>query len=405
MPKRTDIKSILIIGSMVAMVFLITFGLPATAYANVALPLLAVRFPYLITMLAPVIFIEANIYRALLRTSYRRAFVAAAAANGASTIIGIPLYGGWVFPGPQEGSGFYWQVPLSCALGLLIAYPISVSIEWDIAKRFFEPHRSVAVHQATRQANRITYGLLLVLVACWLSRNVVWVQKHLASSEAAYKEMLETLRSATSHIRQSGTGHGYVHRASEGLALVVDTGQHPYRYRYVDERGQTVVTFKGVESEDFHEGLARARDYVKGSLRWGYIDRSGQYVISPQFDECKDFSEGVAAVGIIGERGRAHGLSDWGYIDKTGRRLIPLRFRAAESFSEGLAAVLVDDQWGYIDEDGGFVIAPQFDGVSRFSGNTAIVMHEDGLSFTEIWSFIDKTGSPLQRPDVQPGIP
>jgi hypothetical protein len=423
------------------LLLLVVLLFPTAAYANTGLPMIALTLPSMVIALIPIILIEAVIYRSFVQVPYRRAVAASAAANVTSTIVGIPLSwlllflaqvilgvvlgvilpdsqmnaisatagalfsGGWISPIFINES--YWMVPFGSAIGIVGAYPISIWIEQRVAKRFFETSRSVAVRQAVRTANRTTYGLLLALIACWLSRNLVWVQRHQTSSETArhkFFEIAKAQQGPTITPGRAGTGDEYVHETSDGLALIVDASQQPYIYRYIDEQGQPVLTLQGEDGWDFHEGLARASGYVKGSLKCGYIDRTGTHVIPLQFDQCQDFSEGLAAVGVVGEQGRTHGLSDWGYIDKTGQRIIALRFRDVRPFSEGLAPVVVDDRWGYIDKAGNFVIKPTFDNASSFFGGIASVMHVDHLSFTERWSFIDKAGN-LQASDSKRSTP
>ncbi len=450
MPKNTVLKKIAIFQSQnLAITFLVFIGVlfPEFAYANTGIPMIFITFPSMLAALIPIILIETWICRSLLSIQYRKVLGPIVLANVASTFIGVPLSwsllfgaqcllgnligtipqrfedlvgallaGGWISPYYDNfvRSELYWMIPIGSAIGVIAAYPISVWIESLVAGRFFEAGLRKAVGQAVQKANNVSYVLLLGLIAVWLARNIVWMQQTQEASKIA-RNLSDTIRTTEAKKIISKNKEGkildrekamfereadYFHEFSEELALVVRVRQKTVRYEYINKQGQVVFVLNGVESGDFSQGLAQARTYVNGRLKYGYIDQTGAWVIPAQFDECKDFSEGLAAVGVVSEHSHAFGLSDWGYIDKMGKIIVPMKFTSADNFSEGLAAVSENRKYGYINPDGKFVIKPMFNDTTRFSNGVAVITQYDKLSFTNKYSFINKTGTKIASPAV-----
>ena len=130
---------------------------------------------------------------------------------------------------------------------------------------------------------------------------------------------------------------------------------------------------------------------------FGYIDQTGAPVIDrgcnrPLIPETakEPFSEGLAVVPIASTDSRMGPF--FSYIDKSGRIVAPTnQFLSARSFSEGLAAVRLDSDpsWSFIDKTGKVVIKPNFISVQDFSEGLAGAQNRT----TRRWQFIDRAGN------------
>jgi hypothetical protein len=126
--------------------------------------------------LLPIIFIESGYGARRYNLSFRRAFLAQAAANCLSTVIGIPitwlvlvliqfvtLPGGigpaWLLPDPS-----WWSVAVAIAVLTIVFYFMSVATEGFVVARFFREVPRQIIRRWMIQANGITYALLLALI-------------------------------------------------------------------------------------------------------------------------------------------------------------------------------------------------------------------------------------------------
>lgn len=75
------------------LIFIITL-IPALAYANAGLPILAILWPLSLPAFFPVVFLESYVLNKNLALGYKKSFVVSIQANIISTIIGLPL--AWV---------------------------------------------------------------------------------------------------------------------------------------------------------------------------------------------------------------------------------------------------------------------------------------------------------------------
>lgn len=155
-----------------------------------------VTYSNMLVALLPVILIEAVVYTLLLKVRYRKAVLHSSKANLVSTLFGFPLawllllgielvalhvcpveslsserawilgpvfYGAWL-PPFVEG----WLVPLAILISLVLAYFLSVLIEYQIIRRQFDPEERTRVKAAVWRANSISYGVLIfVVVLLW----------------------------------------------------------------------------------------------------------------------------------------------------------------------------------------------------------------------------------------------
>lgn len=175
---------------------------PSIASANAGVPMIFLTFPVMIFALIPIILIEAGILKKFLKITYKKAFLSFGLANLVTTIIGFPLSWGLLLvlelltTGGSCGPGFhnigtsiitviveaawicpweehlFWMVPIAFIICLIIAFLISVWIEYLIIKRIFKNFDNKKVKKIVIIANSITYGLLIVLNLVYLFFNI-----------------------------------------------------------------------------------------------------------------------------------------------------------------------------------------------------------------------------------------
>jgi hypothetical protein len=166
---------------------------PVSAFANAGVPMIALTFPVMLAALIPIILIEAKVLSEFFKIRYWFTLLPSLAANLLSTLIGFPLSwcllfgvellttGGsaafgistalgkiiavtlqsaWLIPYENE---LGWMMPIAAAVGFIPAYFISVSSEAWVVRKFFRDRDPKDVWRAVRKANRVTYGLLIVL--------------------------------------------------------------------------------------------------------------------------------------------------------------------------------------------------------------------------------------------------
>jgi hypothetical protein len=178
-------------------------GIPAAAYANAGLPMLAVVWPLSWAALIPVIAIETAVGRRVADISWGRSLLGTALANAVSTLVGIPLTWGvllaiqMVVPGgggAELGIGtlggklfavtlqapwlipydtdLYWMVPAAVLFMLPFFGVVSVFVERPLFRLVAKCDALVARSWSWR-ANLTTYGILIAAVAAWLVVSLV----------------------------------------------------------------------------------------------------------------------------------------------------------------------------------------------------------------------------------------
>ncbi len=184
-------------------VFFIFLLLPiGIVSANSGLPMILMTFPAMIFALIPIILIEAGVLKKSLNIWYKKAILSFGFANLITTIIGFPLSWGLLLglelltTGGSCGPGFhnigtsiitvimeaawicpweeqlFWMVPIAFIICLIIAYFISVWIEYVVLKRIFNAFEASKIKKIVLIANSITYSLLIVLNFIYLIFNV-----------------------------------------------------------------------------------------------------------------------------------------------------------------------------------------------------------------------------------------
>lgn len=179
--------------------------------ADAGLPMILLTFPAMLTVLVPVILVEAWLYRRWMSLKAGTALKSSGVANLASTLIGVPVawcavllldfvaLGGilriptfdrvldkqdsplaaiiltilapaWLGPGSK-----YWMVPLATIMLLVPTFFLSVWIERFIVYRMVKTSVSgsgdfsrLRIGVVVRNANLVSYGLLIVGSLVWL---------------------------------------------------------------------------------------------------------------------------------------------------------------------------------------------------------------------------------------------
>jgi hypothetical protein len=188
---------------VIATLAALSVGVPALAYANAGVPMLAVVWPLSWAALIPVIAIEAAIGRRIADISWGRSLLGTALANAVSTLVGIPLTWGallliqmvvpggggaelgidtlvgkffavtlqapWLIPYDTD---LYWMVPAAVLFMLPFFGLVSVFVERPLF-RLVTKCDALAARSWSWRANLITYGILIAAVAAWLVVSLV----------------------------------------------------------------------------------------------------------------------------------------------------------------------------------------------------------------------------------------
>lgn len=188
---------------------------------------------------------------------------------------------------------------------------------------------------------------------------------------------------------------------SNGLLNVIRQGSDgQYKYGYVNELGNTVISFIYDEAEPFSEGYAVVCKYINGSPKYGYIDEKGNQVVDFIYDYAMPFSEGFAAVGNY----TTGYYIKCGFIDTSGQLKIAMNYTTAEYFVNGLARVSQDKnndgypEFGYIDTSGNVKIALEYADALHFSdtgfAGVCKTINDDG---DRKWAFINQSGTQVTQ--------
>ncbi len=183
--------------------------------------MIALTWPVMLILLIPIIFAEAAFIARRFSLPIKTLLWPTAAANAASTIIGVPLTwglltllemgfwegisrtkiigsGGWNSPlekivgtilsapwlAPVEGSA-WWAIPLAALVLLVPFFFVSVWSERWVVQRLFKPQSSLdsrpseemnwqILRKAVRDANLISYGFLFALAIAGLVTGIFY---------------------------------------------------------------------------------------------------------------------------------------------------------------------------------------------------------------------------------------
>jgi hypothetical protein len=182
--------------------------------------MIVLTWPAMLILLIPIIFAEAAFIARRLSLPIKTLLWPSAAANAASTIIGVPLAwgvlmlcemglwegiartkvienGNWNSPlaqvvttilsapwlAPADKSA-WWAIPLAALVLLVPFFFVSVWSERWVVGRFFNPGSSLdpqrseqmnpqILRKAVRDANLMSYGFLFALAVAWLTIDIV----------------------------------------------------------------------------------------------------------------------------------------------------------------------------------------------------------------------------------------
>lgn len=164
---------------------------------------------------------------------------------------------------------------------------------------------------------------------------------------------------------------------SEGMAIVA-SGKYPnYKYGFIDETGNEVVSPIYDNVDDFSDGIARVYLNNAGA---GYINKTGKEIVQPgKYRSIGYFNDGMLVVELDGR---------FGYVDKAGNEIVPPKYYNVNGFSEGMTAVSYENNytWGFIDESGNEIVSPKYERVENFSNGFALV-------YNGSYNYIDKIGN------------
>jgi len=164
---------------------------PSVAHADAGVPMLFLVMPAFGFSLVPIVLIEALYLQRQLTVSFRSAGISSLLANAASTFVGIPIswiglvvlqlvtdgggaYGldstmgriaavTWQAPWliPYE-SDLHWMIPVAGTVLLIPFFYVSWWVEYRVCLKRFADVPASKLNMVVRNANLITYGLLLL---------------------------------------------------------------------------------------------------------------------------------------------------------------------------------------------------------------------------------------------------
>ncbi len=163
---------------------------------------------------------------------------------------------------------------------------------------------------------------------------------------------------------------------------LVPVQNNEYKYLYVNESGEEVISARFEEAELFYDDLA----LVKENDLYGYINKKGEYVIPNQYANATVFLEGIAFVvkpneGIVA-------------IDKSGKELFRKdNIEEVSPYFEGYALFAERNEagkllYGAMDREGKVVLAPNYTDIRPPYKGVFPVLNSERK-----WGFVDKEGN------------
>ncbi|MCP4601610.1 MAG: hypothetical protein GY847_14045 [Proteobacteria bacterium] len=181
--KMRKIQSLIIVG--------LSIFIPGLAYADAGLPMLIIIMPAFGIAFIPIVVIEAVYLSKKLKIAGRSAVLASSVSNIVSTVFGVPLtwlllvgieiatgagnvpdfddvwskvlsvtlQAPWL---PPYGQHLDWMIPTAASVLLVPFFFVSWWSEYLVSKLFFRAVERLLLRRIIRNANLITYGLLLL---------------------------------------------------------------------------------------------------------------------------------------------------------------------------------------------------------------------------------------------------
>lgn len=156
-----------------------------------------------------------------------------------------------------------------------------------------------------------------------------------------------------------------------------DFKENPFKWGYINKKGEITIKAKYEDNRDFSEGLA-AGNY-KG--QWGYINKRGETIIDFQYRTSSEFSEGLAIVQMFDR--------EYITIDQKGNIRAIGKYDEQYAYSNGRSRVKVNKKYGYVNTDGIRIDTTLYLKASNFDNGMAIVQTREG------YYIIDKDLKPI----------
>jgi hypothetical protein len=166
-------------------------GVPASSYADIGLPMIAVFLPPMWIAFVPVVLVEAFVLKKTLTITRANGLRASFLGNLATTVAGVPLVwmilaviemlccgaakglastgarlyavtaqAPWLIPYEKE---FWWMIPVALGVLAVPCYATSVLFEGNINLKLIDRERR-SIWKATAMANAWSYGLLALFM-------------------------------------------------------------------------------------------------------------------------------------------------------------------------------------------------------------------------------------------------
>ena len=167
--------------------------------------------------------------------------------------------------------------------------------------------------------------------------------------------------------------------ASEEEIYMNDFKPNPFKWGYIDMKGNIAIKAIYEDNRDFAEGLAAAN--FKG--KWGYINNRGEIIIDFQYRTSTEFSEGLAIVQMFDR--------EYITIDNTGRAISKGQYEEQYPYHNERSRIKKDGRYGFVNTDGIRIDTQLYIKASNFDKDKAIVQTRDG------YQIIDKNLNPLTK--------
>ncbi len=141
---------------------------------------------------------------------------------------------------------------------------------------------------------------------------------------------------------------------------------NPFKWGYIDMKGNITIQAKYEDNRDFTEGLAAAN--YKG--KWGYINKRGETIIDFQYRTTTEFSEGKAIVQMFDR--------EYITIDKIGNKILRGNYEEQYPYYDERSRIKKDGQYGYLNPDGIRIDTTIYIKASNFENGKAIVRTREG---------------------------
>lgn len=145
---------------------------------------------------------------------------------------------------------------------------------------------------------------------------------------------------------------------SEGYALIYN---EDYSCYFIDQTGKKLGTYTFRNAESFSDGLAKVNFTERWPYKWGFINLKGEMVIQPQYNEATSFSDSLSSVTNYATPFVPNSPSLTYIIDTKGKiKLGPYERTTINEFKNGLApgTKILNDTchlYFYINKKGVFV--------------------------------------------------